>query len=178
MSRLRLWLAENPVIIGSVAAVIILIALYFILFSGGSSSIESPKVDYFYDLDSGEVFTDDFKIVPPYKHSSGAEAVKAVVVSCGSCEDESERQVAWLERYTETAKPEMERIMAEVIERGHAPYVAYSRGKMLEQGGGLQVSFDDPIEWFGHTSMAGLEIRSELMSFCGEDEPPTICHPD
>jgi hypothetical protein len=61
---------------------------------------------WFYDLQSGELFTHDGNARPPVAAPSGGEGVLALVYSCGSCNDPSSRHVAYLEKMMTAESPD------------------------------------------------------------------------
>lgn len=62
------------------------------------------RLDYFYDLDTGELFTAPRDQLAPFPAPGGGTAVKATVFSCESCDNRDTHFIGWLERYSDEAK--------------------------------------------------------------------------
>jgi hypothetical protein len=69
---------------GLLAVVVAAIAFAVMQLGGGGHDI--PKTAYYFDVEAGEVFVDEYeKQVPFSRGEDGAEAVKAHVYTCKSC---------------------------------------------------------------------------------------------
>lgn len=106
---IRETLNKNPSITTGATAVIILIALGFILYQlwGGSPSIPT-KAFYTTDVSSPEgalaaLFTDDITKIPPFE-KNGKDAYRAQVFTCDGGKT---KFIAYCERYTPDAKTKM-----------------------------------------------------------------------
>jgi hypothetical protein len=94
----------------AVVVVAILIAFgvlsYYLMSGGGASGGVGNPDKAFFSVDDGKTwFPDDVKNVPPYM-KDGKEAVRAYVYKC----PDGKEFVAWLERYTPSAKKAVEAI--------------------------------------------------------------------
>jgi len=100
---------KNPMI-GVGIAVVILIVAGMILFRTTNVGKSGKPIEqrYFYDMGSGEVIVMGNEPAP-VTSASGSTAVWAAVYTCGSCDSETDRFVAYIQKYTDEAKREVEK---------------------------------------------------------------------
>lgn len=142
--------------------------------TGGRVQGKAPEAEWFYDLKTGELFTASAKNIPPIAAPSdpgAAAGVRAYVFSCGAC-DEAERQVLYLETYSEDARAAMEQIntltdvqpsapLESRVERGH--YVA-----------AVPATGDEP-QWVLTVSPRGQELARAFWTMCGKEGRGSLC---
>jgi hypothetical protein len=109
---IRESLNKNPAITTGVTIGIIVVALVFILVQalGGGGAASGGSVDKaFFSVDNGKTwFADDINKLPPFDHE-GKPAVRVYVFTCDGGKT---KFAAYIERYTEAAKKEMEKARA------------------------------------------------------------------
>lgn len=99
---LRRLLQDNPT--GAVVTVVaMLVVAAFIAFKPEAPRGHALQA-YYYDLDTDELFTDDGSRLPPFTSPSGGEAVRAMVFSCGDCDDAASRFVGYLQKMSAELK--------------------------------------------------------------------------
>lgn len=150
--------SDKPVVGITVAVVLIGVAVWIVMRSGGSEGLEKA---YYYDVDAKALIVDDVNKVPPFKTSSGATAVVAAVFSCGDCGDKSTHFVGYLEKYTDALRTAMDAgtaIDPEVAKVGHV---------VREESGS---------DWIPSSTTAGQQIIEAVEKQCG-DQKPTVCQP-
>lgn len=120
----RMWLSENPQVATIVAVVIIAISWIFIYRYSSPPSYGPIPDAYFYDMNTGELFTAPSDRNPPIETDSGPytgefcppklresgglpAGVIAHVFACGDCSEEN-RKIAYVEMYTPRLKQMLE----------------------------------------------------------------------
>ncbi len=88
---------NNPWSVGLVALIVLAVAVFRIL---GMMAPPHGVNAWYYDLGTGELFAATADAVPPIDAPSGSGGVRAIVVSCGQCSDASEREIAYLEKWS------------------------------------------------------------------------------
>lgn len=91
-----------------VAVVLLVIAGVVIVRSRGGSSGSAIAGEMYFDVQSGELFIGPLDALPPVSAPSGGEGVRAVVYGCGSCDDPLVGHVAYLIKYSDEAKREIQ----------------------------------------------------------------------
>lgn len=56
---------------------------------------------YFYDVQAGSLYAAPIGTLPPARAPSGGEGVLAIVFACADCDNDTDRQVAYLQTYTD-----------------------------------------------------------------------------
>ena len=160
-----------------------------------------PVPVWFYDLNTGQLFTAKSDAIPPIpapsdgraKGGSRASGARAHVFSCGDCAAPAERFVGYLEIYTPEAKKALETLgpLAEAsptptAEKVGLPYEKLERGHLIrrppEAGEKVRVA-TRPAErgarsgWVPLQSEAGFALQQEVAERCGEDTFPEPCRP-
>lgn len=107
------WLNRNPAA-GIGIAVVALVIGGVVAYRSFDSGVGKPKIAqrYFYDLASGELFLMG-NTPAPVTTESGTQAVWAHVFSCGSCDDTSQRFIAYLQKLSDEAKQESNKPQAQ-----------------------------------------------------------------
>ena len=95
-------MAKNPVV-AAIAVIVLVVALFFILRQLGLGTRSDPAEAFWYDVDKGVLFP-HVGAVSPIEAPSGGEGVRAFVFACNSCDDDNDRFIGYLERYSEEGK--------------------------------------------------------------------------
>lgn len=103
MGNISNWINQHGMLVAPMAVVVLVIA-WLVTLMGGGEDMSRYTYRYYYDLDTGEIIVDDGAKVPPIRSALGGEAVLAVMIGCGSCEDRGDMKIGWLEKYTDQAK--------------------------------------------------------------------------
>jgi hypothetical protein len=162
-------LNRNPAIgIGIAVVVLIIAAVIFMRSTGVGESAQVIEQRYFYDLTTGELVALPNEPAP-VTTASGSSAVWANVYACGSCDNESDRFIAYLEKYTDAAKSEASKPLA------RQDYDTLSNGHLLgmaprEPGGDIQ--------WVPIETAEGMQItQTSLEGRCTGAALPMPCQP-
>lgn len=101
-------LSPPQILKASVAIVVLTISLVFIMRNnvGGSAGSHGSDLVYYYNLQTGELFTASAAL-PPIDTQDGGLAARAYVYACGDCADPSQRFTAYIEMFTDDAKAAM-----------------------------------------------------------------------
>jgi hypothetical protein len=169
--RFRNIMNNNSALVTVLAVVILICSLGFIIFQSRPYSYRPRIVDiYFFDLGTGTIFLGKSNQIAPIDAPSGAGpegvqlGVRAYVFSCGSCDNEADRFIGWLERYTPEAKqqllnpPKIDEAspagpeMIDTWEKGHE--IARYRKDLKT------------LKWVVNNSDAGYKIMQDVQNKC------------
>lgn len=172
--KLRNWLNNNSSVVIIVAIVLLVLSLASIIYTSQGPSFEPRIIDvYYYDLGSKKLFIDKSDKYPPIAAPSGEKGVRAYVFSCGSCADEKQRFIGYLEMYTPKAKERLENPQppAAQMDPDVPPpdFDIYNQGRLVR---GM-----DTEEWVTAESEAGFQIIDKISTKCGGMEYPKSCFP-
>ena len=164
-------LHRHRVVTLSVAGAVGLIALAIVGWQCAgafSDPTPLPRVSqaYFYDLNTRELFVAPADSEDPLVTNSGdfeghPAGVRAVVFSCGSCSDESQRFVGWLEM----PDPEFDEESLESESSGE------------DEPSGMLVRRPAGDQWHSQDSPEAETIMREAQSSCGADDAIRPCLP-
>ena len=137
-----------------------------------------PAKAYYYDLDTDRLFVAEGEFAPVMRvnessEPAGESGVRAVVMSCTDCEDESRRRVAYLE----TVGAEGKRAL---LSRGITPDSPTERidAVLLEEGLTRWVSAPVPgVNWVEAGSAEGRAIVARGEAGCPDGTTPVACVP-
>lgn len=172
---LRDWINEHPGAIKTVALVsvfvVVLVAIQQ-LRPDEEPVVETPNKEWYYDLNTGELFTAESGQTPPIKAPSGGTpegkkaGVRAYVLSYVYEPNEAERFIGFLET---TATEEM---LANAPERVRNPSGAnkWARGKMIRRV--------TDAEWVLADTEEGRKIRAEAFATNENGETPSYVLPE
>ena len=107
MSKMRELLNNNSMVMVGATVLLLCVAgwlLYKQIRGSGGGTVGATDV-YYYDLDTGSLFTNKNDLYPPIDNPAGAKGkgVLAIVYGCGNCE-EANRYIGYLQKYTDKAK--------------------------------------------------------------------------
>jgi hypothetical protein len=192
MRQVREWLNKNSAVVTIAAVVLLILSLAFIIMniSGPPRPRERVIPVYFYDLNTNQLFVGQSDQVPPIYAPSQPDkqgipkGVRAFVYSCGECDDESERFIAYLEMYTPEAKAARERMQRIVrgeeqppgdMGEGSAEAAEMQMYEMWEQGRLMRLLNDD--NWVPAMSEEAMQMLQHLERMC-DGTVPKHCLPD
>ncbi len=164
--NIRAWMNENQNLVAVIAVVIMVLALFFIFYQcQGRTTPTGSGNAYYYDVATGETFTDEATLIPPITSPAGNEAVRAHYYTCGDC-GEDERFVGYFEKYTPEAKQRIE--SAQQNEE-------FSEYYYEMEGQGLLISLDAQ-QWYPIYSPQGEQLMSDKLN-CPSGQRLKYCHP-
>ena len=150
-------MVKNPVV-AAVAVIVLVVALYIILRQVGLGGRGNPSDAFWYDVDKGVLFPHE-GATSPIEAPSGGEGVRAYVFACTSCDDDSDRFIGYMERYT----PEGKRILAE--EEAKAPTERNPMARMAAMPH-LEIRRETDTEWYLSQDEITI-IKDEITQRCG-----------
>jgi hypothetical protein len=170
----RRWINEYPTVIFSVASasvVLLLAIIIWLLIPDKPLPIVTIEKEWYYDLNTGKLFTAEKGLEPPIAAPSGPlpdgmpAGVRAYVLSYAYEPNESERFIAFLET---KASPE---ILAKLPKRRDDVSAAgkWRKGKMIRR-------VDDKL-WIPAESQLGRQILEEAFAPNKNGERPTYSRP-
>lgn len=137
---------KRPVLVGIVAASVIIVTVMYIAWGTFGSHSSGPPVKAFYSDDDGQTwFVDAADKIPPFDHN-GKPACRVHVYRCG----DGPPFVSYLERYDLEAKAKAERTMEEALKKGP------SWGGHDEAGTFLQMKRPGDKMWTAATDPAAI----------------------
>ena len=170
----RRWINKNPrIIIGVTCAsvFVLLVIVIWQLMPGKHIKIEEYEKEWFYDLNTGELFTAKIGLIPPIEAPSGLlpngepAGVRAYVFSYSYEPSESERFIGFLEipdpNFTESS-PYLNRPEAKGAER-------WGQGRLIRRV--------DDEQWVPANSDEGQTILRELFLPNEDGEQAQYCPP-
>ena len=145
-------MGNNPAVT-VIAVVVLIVAAVFIVRSFTGSDVPQAGNANWYDTGTGKLFG-GYKMGeaedPPIKLPSGGEGVMARVFTRGTCENQADRYIGFLFKYTEEGKDLMKKARAEdILDIDTMAFVAQKH--RLVKG-------ENDTEWFPADSIEGQEI--------------------
>jgi hypothetical protein len=152
-------------------------------FPGQTAAMMTPPPiasNYYYDLNTQQLFVDDAELIPPIHTASGeyvaadgagsGAGVKAYVFACGDCSDPTKRFIGYLEMYTPEAQQKMQQFMMQAQQPGASispeAYLMYEEGQVS----GRLIKRADDEQWVPAESDEGALIVNELTMKCPHDQ--------
>ncbi|MDA8377050.1 MAG: hypothetical protein M0Z50_08330 [Planctomycetia bacterium] len=159
-SNLRNTINENSAVMSIIAAVVAIVAIAFIVRNFFHTTQYGPTTAYYYDTSDGSVQVLPRSKYPPLIGKTGKPTlVWAEYYSCSSCSD---KQLAYLEKYSAQAKKAMEQLQQQQRNpknKGEPPNFALMQ--MAMQGGGILVrSPKKGSKWYPLESPQGMQIAT------------------
>ncbi len=170
-------LAQNkPLAVGLILACLGgAVGLYFLLSPDDPQPEPAVELVYYYDVNTKALFTASAKEWPPIDGPSGKPGpdgkpagVRAHVFACGSCADEKNRFVGFLENLTPEAKAVVLR-----IKQGEAP----PRADLEVWELGTFIRTPDQEAWTQRTDPAHAKVIEAIKAQCSGRGPLTDCFP-
>ena len=155
MAPWRNAMGKNPVV-AVIALVVLAVALFIIIrtLGGGGGTRGNPSDAFWYDLQTGKLFPHE-GAVSPIEAPSGGQGVRAYVFACKSCDDDNDRFIGYLERYTAEGK--------RIFEAEQAKNNPMARMAAMSH---LEVRREKDTEWLLHQEEIPL-IKEEIKQRCG-----------
>lgn len=149
----------------------VLVAIWLFRGSGKVSVIDPAKIQvWYYDSGTGELFGASLTEIPPITAPSGKPGYKALVFSCGSC-DESERFIGFLETYPPEVRAKLVEFDAAIsADPEKSDELIPEIDMLLDQ---RMVSKADPIDWVRASSGKGFGIEQSIRDRC--ENNPKFC---
>jgi hypothetical protein len=170
----RRWINEYPTVVSSLAAacaMLLLAVAFWTLIPDEPAPIRTIEEEWYYDLNTGRLFTAEKGLKPPIDAPSGPMSdggpagVRAYVLSYVSEPNESERIIAFLE----TTAP------ADMLAKW--PRRADSRSAARKWGRGKLIRRVDDTVWIPADSKLGLQLIEEAFAPNKDGVRPTYCLP-
>jgi len=164
---------------GVAAAVLFLIAI--MAFYVQLSPLRAPSVTYawFYDLETGQLFSHSDAELPPIKQG---KAVKAAVFSCGKCGDRALEFIGWLEKYTDEAKQAQQTLSLQGNETQQRPEpgavgpsqlaARVQRGHLIAPSPKGNSAAD--IQWIAMDTPAAFDVMAVVSQQCHDKDAPAV----
>ncbi|MBI1375712.1 MAG: hypothetical protein GC159_23635 [Phycisphaera sp.] len=147
-----------------VLVIIIGMCLATLLSRGGNAVIEAPPdfdpgPQWFFDVETQEVFVDSGRHIPPFENAAGHECVRAVMYGCGGC-GEKQRFVAYYEKYTSSGQA--------VVQQ----YGTYEDALMADENLNQQrLVSDNGVAWLAASSPEGARVMTAFLEHCTTARP-------
>lgn len=181
--QIREWMNNNSAAVTLGAVIVMFCALgilYCQLTSGGRGRGQQITHQYFYDLNTGELFEAEINLHPPIAAPSGPlqrdmrplrqggpAGVRARVFSCTDCADRSSHFIGYLEMYPESVKRRLEQ--------------AGDQAMMMMEMEAMQmlVRRPDSERWVSSDRPEYGQIMQDIYSRdrCPDGQRPRPCHP-
>lgn len=137
---------------------------------GNTGTVTFTGSNWFYDVGSGELFTAPANQHPPIAAPSGSEGVRAIVYACTSCDDEAQRGIANLFKYTDEAQQRLvdagSRASAQLIDE------VSREGRLIAF---VPKDGDEP-QWIGMDHPHAMTVLEQINAVCGGNAG-IICSP-
>lgn len=159
-SNIRNTINENSAVMSIIAAVVAIVAIAFIVRNFFHTPNYGPTTAYYYDTSDGSVQVLPRSKYPPLIGKTGKPTlVWAIYYSCSSCSD---KQLAYLEKYTSQAKAAMKQFQQQANNpksKGMPPNFAMMQ--MAMAGGGMLVrSPQKGSKWYPLESPQGMQVAT------------------
>lgn len=176
MNQWRKFINQNATAVTLVSVVATMAALAWMLRppQDEQAASEGPRLAYFYDLGTDQIFTAPVNPLPPIDAPSGRnQGVLAYVFGCGNCAPEN-RHVAYLEMYTPEAQAQL---------RSREPALASGNAEMVEISiEGRLYRVPDQDKWIDANSPQAVAVQESLAAIadlCNSKQQRLItCFPE
>ena len=148
-------MTRNPVV-AVVAVVVLIVALFIILRQFGTGTRGNPSDAFWYDVEKKTLFPHE-GVISPIEAPSGGQGVRAFVYACKSCDDDNDRFIGYLQRYTEEGKQYLE---TELAKERPDPMARMTANAYLE------IRREDDTEWYLNQEEIGA-IKADIKQRCG-----------
>lgn len=190
---IREWINKNSAVATIVAVVILVISLGILIMNlGGGRRGPVVKELYYYDLNTGKVFTAPVESLPPVKAPSDPDeskrsGVQAYIMACGECpsniagataEELAQRNVfiVRLEKYDDRTRDQLVKMMEQQQQAGpEGPPPMMVDPFLMEEGRLVKPLQGD--RWVPIHSPAGMQIMESLQRRCEDGTNPKFCYP-
>lgn len=152
---------KNPMVMSSIAIILIVIAAFTIY--SQVKPVHTPEGTlWYYDTDKNELFAAKDQIPPITSPGGNAGAgVRAYVYGCGGCADKSKLIVGWLEKFSDEDQKLLENPQG------------YTGLGDIGKGGRALVKKKDGAQWVNERSDEGVALA--VIPKCDNGEQPKLC---
>ena len=172
--NLRQRLQMHPAVIGglSIIVIITMVTIFITSLIGPARKIERNPNAWFYDLNTGKLFTAERTAIPPIKAPSGPlpngqpAGVLANVVVYQGPEDQSEPVIKYLEKLTPAGKQKL----AELYENGEQARMRWAQERLIRRV--------EDEEWAKADSPEGRAIVKEMFKPNEKGQAPKLSLPE
>ena len=176
---IREWVNRNSAVATVVVILVLVVALAFIIRSrGGGHGSAPPPPQWFYCLETEQLFVASAGSIPPIESPWGGDAVEAHVYFCGGCGGEP--RIGYLRKYQQDVKQLLDAQARKFSQAGEDAPGSDSAVPVVDTmtlAMGSLVSRPGPIEWVQQESTQGYKLRAEAF-VCDEGQAPNRqCHP-
>ena len=194
ISRSLKHVTDRPLLVVAAAVVVFILFVVVAVASFGSKSAARQKslgnVVWYLDLDTGKLMAKSATLLPPIPASSPTSGVRAYVFSCGGCDNENARFVAYVERYEPEARSKLQSAREQIASETHqdpddVDISSMPQMQLTELGlnpyDGLESAAGErnlpPQEWTWHSagSPEALAARQKSLKRCNRPAP---CSPE
>jgi len=176
LAEFKILISTHPVLkisISSVCAILIIATLWMSLFSSDKEKITDPDEAWFYDINTGELFTSAKTNFPPIEASSGplqdgqpAGVLAHVLTFDPTGKDKSQQFIGYLEKFTEEGKQAWQ----EALETDRLAEMSSSTGRLIKRV--------EDEKWIKADSPEGMKIRSLAYKSNEKGQTPQYVNPD
>lgn len=188
MSIRTLLNRNGPIVITIVVLLVILAVVWAISrMSGGSpAAVTALAETYYYDLGSKKLFAAPTGQPSPIAARSGSTqedgspgGVLAYVYSCGSCANEAERFVGYLEQMSKEGRDALATMQSQNPGMRWEDVPPAGRRSMNVNPDESMIVARESLEggWVPRDSTEGINIINEALAKCGEGKRPATCKP-
>lgn len=166
---IRKWVNTNPriiILVTNVSVIILIVVIFGMVRSSGVMKFDNYRKDWYYDLNTGQLFAKDKDLLPPISAPSGPlpnggpAGVKAYVFSYVKDPNNSERFIGFLE-----------------INDPNYTVIKNSSGEPRKWGEGKLIRRIEDKTWYRADSKQGREILKQALTPNKEGENPYYCPP-
>lgn len=169
--NVREWLNRNSVVAMIVVIVVLILALAYLIRTNVGRDFEEPA-EWFYCLDTRQLFGAEPSSMPPIESPWRGEAVSAQVYYCGSCRGEP--IIAYLKKLDEQVKQQIE-AKRQAVREGRGDQVQSVDTMTLEMT--TLVSRPDEINWLLSASPQGRQVTAFRPECPPDKRLKGDCHP-
>jgi len=180
-------LTRSQSLVGLGAALVLVASLVAVFWQlRGPSTSRFSTTEWYYDLNTGQLFAAPLGEIPPIAAPSGPlpdgspAGVRAHVYGCGDC-SEANRTIAYLETYTPEDRQRLQALLK--IQFGKEPpsadsgFMAGPEDGILLAGQGSLVKRPEDADWVRRIHPEGQALVSDSLPRCHAGVFPLECRP-
>lgn len=159
-----------------IAAVALLVGVGLIVARGGGPDrrgVPGPEAHFYYDLDTGELFTESVTRTPPITAPSGGEGVRAFVFTCGQCAS-SQLVIGYLQKLSGQAIEATDQLTNVDEDKRHPLYAQIQGGTFVA----VAPEAGQPPRWLPAVSPESKAIIQSYLTICPGKKRALLCTPD
>jgi len=161
----RAWLNENPLVVGGIAALVLVIAVTFTTCSltGGGGTAPDQKV-WLYDEPTGQLQATTYAAWQLGGADAAGNPVRGFRFGCGGCGPDNDVRVDYLERYTEEGRAALRELAENPTDAAELERLAEaSRAAHQRKAVGA-------ADWQPANEPAGIALLERPAQRCGDRE--------